>query len=396
MKKAFLLKLFEAFSIQRWNDQIRPVIFTEMDKTAHKMIIAYCIAKYEEDNGSEIKWNDIIKGGVYELLRRIVLSDIKSPVQRNIRKNHKEIYEKLNEWVYEQLENIIDWVDIKKEFRDYLCNDDYIAKKELDILKAAHIYASYWEFSVIKNMNPHGFQIDKIDRLMLNDIGRHLDLVGFKKIMCKENISSFIDLLGQTRFQIRWSQTPRIPKTSVLGHTLMVAIISYFFTREINGCQERLFNNFYGGIFHDLPEAVTRDIISPVKNSVSGLSNIISSIEDEMMGKEVFPLIEESWHEQINYFIKDEFCSKIKRNGNIEYVTSLEINKRFNSDEFSPIDGELIKISDHLAAFIEAYVAISAGIKTRHLEDGMNSILKNNKNKKFCDINIGAIYEDFK
>ncbi|MGZ7169402.1 MAG: HD domain-containing protein [Halobacteriota archaeon] len=30
-------------------------------------------------------------------------------------------------------------------------------------------------------------------------------------------------------------------------------------------CYRRRFHNFFGGLFHDLPEALTRDIISPVK-----------------------------------------------------------------------------------------------------------------------------------
>jgi putative hydrolase of HD superfamily len=38
------MKLFEGFSIKRWNDQISPVELVEMDKNAHKMAIAYCLA----------------------------------------------------------------------------------------------------------------------------------------------------------------------------------------------------------------------------------------------------------------------------------------------------------------------------------------------------------------
>jgi len=41
IRKAFLEKIFDAANMQRWNDKIRPVELRELDKQAHKMIIAY-------------------------------------------------------------------------------------------------------------------------------------------------------------------------------------------------------------------------------------------------------------------------------------------------------------------------------------------------------------------
>ena len=50
MEKKFAHKIFEGFSIQRWNDLIRPFEIIEMDKAAEKMVLAYIIGKYEEKN----------------------------------------------------------------------------------------------------------------------------------------------------------------------------------------------------------------------------------------------------------------------------------------------------------------------------------------------------------
>ena len=67
-----------------------------------------------------------------------------------------------------------------------------------------------------------------------------------------------------------------MPETFVMGHMLVVAILSYFMSLELdNPCRKRLENNFFSGLFHDLPEVLTRDIVSPVKNSVKGLDSII-------------------------------------------------------------------------------------------------------------------------
>ena len=71
--------LFDAASIQRWNDHIRPEQFTELDKQAHKMIFAYVLGKIEEtDRKARVNWSAIIEGGLIELLHRIVLTDIKA------------------------------------------------------------------------------------------------------------------------------------------------------------------------------------------------------------------------------------------------------------------------------------------------------------------------------
>ena len=48
IRKALLLKIFDAAYMQRWNDKIRPVDLIELDKQAHKMVIAYFLGKFEE------------------------------------------------------------------------------------------------------------------------------------------------------------------------------------------------------------------------------------------------------------------------------------------------------------------------------------------------------------
>ena len=54
MNKELILKIFEGFSIQRWNDLIRPFDLVEMDKAGEKMVIAYILGKHEEKKGSVI------------------------------------------------------------------------------------------------------------------------------------------------------------------------------------------------------------------------------------------------------------------------------------------------------------------------------------------------------
>ncbi|HHD84206.1 MAG TPA: hydrolase, partial [Campylobacteraceae bacterium] len=61
--------LFSAASIQRWNDYPRMVDLVELDKQAHKFVIAYFLAKIENDD--EINMYHLIEAGIFEFLRRV-------------------------------------------------------------------------------------------------------------------------------------------------------------------------------------------------------------------------------------------------------------------------------------------------------------------------------------
>ncbi len=394
---SLLKELFRGFTVQRWNDKIRPVEFVELDKHSHKMLIAWCLGKYEESQGNTVNWNNIIRGGIYELLRRIVISDIKSPIYNKIKNDYKDTFLGLSNWVYSQLEPKIENEEIKTELHDYLMKEDYLDDMSNRILDAAHKFASYWEFQIIKNANPDGYQIKEIERELLSSINKYTDLFGIKVLLTKRPVADFIDLFGQLRFQIRWSQIPRLPRTSVLGHSMLVASFSYFFARDNDACGKRLYNDFFGGLFHDLPEAVTRDIISPVKQSSKEFHDLIRHIERELAENEIYPLIEESWKSELTYFTVDEFDNKIvDDSGNIIKVSDVnEINDSFNSDNFNPMDGELIKASDQLAAFLEAWFSTQIGVKSVEFTSAMQEIKNRYATKTIGKVPIKNLLSGF-
>lgn len=393
---SLLTEIFRGFHIQRWNDRIRPMELIEMDKHAHKMMIAYCLAKYEEENGEHIEWSLLIKNGIYELIRRIIISDIKSPIYAEVRKN-KQVFKELNTYIYKQLEPKIEDSLIKSEIHEFLfdsSNDDDLINR---ILEAAHIYSSYWEFQIIRQSNPFSYQNIRLETDLLNRIDKYKDLTGIKKITNRHTIANFIDLTGQLRFQLRWAQVPRTPNTSVLGHSLFVAILSYFFSRENSSCDKRIFNNFFGGLFHDLPEAVTRDIISPIKRSSSEFDKLIKELEMQLAENEIFPLIEPNWIDEIKYFIIDEFENKYFENGDLKIAETTDIiNEKFNEDIYNPLDGKMIRAADHLAAFLEAWSSCSVGIKTEELVTAAQKIKENYQEQKFGKVNINNLYSNFR
>ncbi len=395
IRKELFELLFEAASIQRWNDHIRPEHFTELDKQAHKMVYAYVLAKIEEaDRGAKINWAGLIEGGLFEFLHRIVLTDIKPPVYYRLM---AEKGDQLNRWVLDRLKDKIS--DLKRDFPSlmehyYFTQDQNLLEKR--ILRAAHYLATNWEFKIIYRLNEGLYGLEDTRSAIANQIEEHYDLAGVQKLALGKKTSNFLDLVGQLRFQQRWAQSPRVPKTSVMGHMLIVAMMSYLCSLEVDACHKRIYNNYFAALFHDLPEVLTRDIVSPVKRSVAGLDEIIKDIEHRQLEERIFPLLPASWHQELKYFTENEFMGKIVSNGEIKTVSSDEINNKYNEDIYSPLDGEIIKACDQLAAYIETFLSISHGIKSYHLEEGNRQLYGLYSNKIIAGINFGQLFSYFK
>ncbi len=383
MNRDFALKIFEGFSIERWNDLVRPFDLVEMDKDAEKMVLAYIIGKFEEARGVQIDWEWMMYASLFDLLRKIALCDIKSPVQRLIKSQYPEEFIRLNEWVLQQYMGLIDDKELFSRFTLYIgkmsgsipygANQEQTAR----VFRAAHKYSSMRELEMISCVN-EAERLERIRRELNQDLQGYLDLPGLQMLMTHQKPFDFLMRIEQLRFQTRWNQTPRVPKTSVLGHCFFVAILTLLLSREtkVPMCKKRLYNNYFSALFHDLPESVTRDIISPVKQATDGLPAIVKNIEDQIVTAELVPLMEDFYRDEILYFTNDEFDNRILRNGEKVSVTYEELNERFNSDTFSPVDGKLVRLSDHFSALLEAKLSIRHGITSTHLQDGYSNLLK--------------------
>ena len=382
--KELILRIFSAANILRWNDHIRPFDFFELDKQAHKMIIAYIVAKFEEDEDKKIDWIKLIEGGIFEFFQRIMLTDLKPEVFHELMsKKEKE----LNEWVMKNLEKDLKALQhgIKERFSEYFSDPDY-AKQEKRILSAAHSLSTKWEFGIIYPWNAMIYGIERTKEEIEASIATFDDLSGIRKLMINKRYYGFLDLCGQLRFQQRWAQAYRIPKTTVLGHMLTVAIFAYLFSNEMGACRARMYNNFYSALFHDLPEILTKDIIRPIKSSITGLENIIKVYEEKQVRERILPLIPDGWHREMVYFVQNEFADKIIENGEVKEVKNAA---EYNYDQYNAVDGTLTSSCDKLCAYIEASMALEYGIKSdtlmmskQDLYDKYAVVDKNNLNFK--------------
>lgn len=401
MDKKLALKIFEGFSIQRWNDLIRPFDMVEIDKAAEKMVLAYIIGKFEEHNGKYVDWEWIIYASFFDLLRKIALCDIKAPVQQMLKREFLDEYMRLNEWVLNQYKHLISDEDLFSKFTIYVGQKaGYFKlpdelKVSLEVYSAAHKYSTMRELEMLAVVNEKQ-RLEKIFQELQAELQPFLGLEGLQKLVMHQKAFDFLMKIEQLRFQTRWNQTPRVPATSVLGHCFYVAIMTMLLGRESNPdmCRQRVINNFFSALFHDLPESVTRDIISPVKQATDGLPNIVKKIEDEIVNSELVPLMEDFFVDEVIYYTSDEFSDRIlDSNGDIQKVSWNELNSVYNSDKYMPVDGRLVRICDHFSALMEADISIKHGITSPHLTSGRNGMLRHyEKSGVISGINVNELF----
>lgn len=445
-------KIFDGFSILRFTDFVTPFQLVEMDKHALKCILCYIIGKtYEEVSNKQLNWKYIVDLCVFGLLEKCATSDIKAPLKSRLRKeNNGGIVDFIKNCYFNGL--IQDGALSEEDFVNFI-NNHYSncenPKAEDTILYFSHKFATKCESELIFKTTPDYDEannnidnslrnaIDKADKILKNI------LIGFHNKSSSE--FSFFAYFKKLMTQTRWSQTIRLPSTSVLGHSMYVAVLAYLALQEISFAEDvnvedliarikesleyninkaeeekektekkgnvfdgtqlktdqknlellenlietekenfkkNILNNntkiivdtFFASLFHDLPEALTRDVISPVKKSIEQFENILSRYEYEEVESNMTKKINRKWSEEFMILLG----KKENDNGdfilNAFYDRSTETASEYMFEH--TILGKFMKHIDYIAAFMEAYVSVSSGINTSELQKGIKSTQK--------------------
>ena len=346
-----LYYMFESANMHRWNDHYRTIDLTEIDKQAHKAAIAWYLGKCEERKGRSVNWHILIEHSLFAFIHRIAITDLKPPVYYELIKK-EENRRAINRYAYEQFSERVPSMDrdFLARFRAYI--DEGSDLPEDHIVSAAHYLATRYEFKLIEEVNSSVIDIMETKKEIEDQLEgyRKYDLAGLSLPPEEDRkFQDFIKLVGQLRCQQRWARIPREPKTTVLGHCIFVAN-SVFLNDLDHGVNDarRIYNDYYSGLFHDLPEVLTKDVITPVKSSSKDITESLGDIEIMMFNKKVLPLM-----------LDGHWVSEL---GNMA-LRPFEAVKGFDRDH------ESIKACDMLAAWIEAYVSIQYGVSSKMLRD---------------------------
>jgi putative hydrolase of HD superfamily len=90
------------------------------------------------------------------------------------------------------------------------------------VLRAAHKFSTLRELEMVRAVN-EPFRLVEIEKALARDLEDFADLACIRELAAKGKAWLFLTEIEKLRFQTRWNQTPRVPRTSVLGHSFFVA-----------------------------------------------------------------------------------------------------------------------------------------------------------------------------
>ena len=187
IRKSLLQLVFSGAFMKRWNDRLRPMELMEVDKQAHKMIVAWMLlARATAGMSMEERLalaEEVIEGGIFDYFYRLVITDIKPPVFYKIKAN-REDYQKLTQWVLPQLKPRLAPLGeaFWRRMSDALMEPEETTPARR-ILKAAHLYASYSEFRVLKPFNPADDELPEIEASFVDRLRELSDIPGVAELL---------------------------------------------------------------------------------------------------------------------------------------------------------------------------------------------------------------------
>lgn len=126
-------------------------------------------------------------------------------------------------------------------------------------------------------------------REIIESMKKYENIPGFLE-MSNEECERFeaFKAVSKLRNQNRWAAYSYSVSCSVLGHLFDTAVFAYWMCIENHKSEEVATKCFFMGIFHDIPEAFTRDIPSPIKDGIKGFREVTEKYELKCMEKSFY------------------------------------------------------------------------------------------------------------
>ena len=304
-----------------------------MDNLGFVIHVALFLSYLEEKKWKKVDKLFLIKRLIFSSFNRLILADINSGTREYILSLDKEIFKRLEGKALEKILELNGPEIIKDDIKDTL-NDD---SKELELLiiEAAKKYAGLRECTI--NARVYSEVYEKTFNVIKQDLEKtRTKLLSLDELLWNEDFEKYLSHVRGLSHSFRWIQENRLFPVSVMSHLVYVTFISYvIWTLENEDWAELDMEELLlKSIYHDIPEAITWDIITPTKKAIPGFVEILEQVELKMMEDYMF------------WYVPEDYKNKIS-----EYI-------------FAPFDDELWKIakySDIFSALFEAKIEINNG-----------------------------------
>ncbi len=346
--------ILSGLSIYRWNTFPRLREINTLDHLAFVAHISILLADLDEEK-SETKYDRgmILKKILFSGFFTYIYSDISSDVKRRLKKRDFSLYEALEKNAFTTVSSL----DIPDFFKKAI---EKSSKKspEDDLIEFAKIWASHAEVYQNATVYPEAYArlLKELEKTGTEEkYTKFLDFLDFD-MHNQSDPERYLFIIHRLVSSFRWNRSNRKYPVSVLAHTYLITFFSYIIGNEEKLDDASITDMMLTALFHDVPEAITGDIITPTKKAIPGLEEAIEHIEKDMV---------------------EEYL--------LSYIESHSFMKTYKRKMLTPWkeeNGILVKLADIYSAYFEAKIEGSLSEEYREITEWIEEKIKN-YNKKW-------------
>jgi putative hydrolase of HD superfamily len=140
---------------------------------------------------------------------------------------------------------------------------------------------------------------------------------------------------------MRWSWEQRNFPISVMSHLVITTFISYILwnienNKSDNSSKYDIFDLMIKSIYHDIPEIITWDIITPIKSATPEFRDILEKVEEEMMDDYFFIYISKDYKNEISKYMLDPFSDNHWKLAKQSDIISALLESKIERDSWNP------------------------------------------------------------
>ncbi len=283
----------------------------QMDNVGATLHTALFLAYQEEKiTGKRLDILYLMKKILFTSLADLILSDIDSGTKGYIKKLDEKIFDELYGKAYEYFLNLDTPKCLKNDFLQTMQETD----KELEdkIFFAAKKYLGFFEASTNARVFPEIYEVP------LNSIKKDLEdlshsLESLSELLNNKNHEKYLAHIYRLSYSMRWNQYQRNTPISVMSHKVVVAYSAYVIGMigNDNGENNDIEDMLMRAVYHDVPEVITWDIITPTKKAVPGFVELLEKVEKTMLDDYLFGYISSEYKDFLTPYILDPFGGEL-------------------------------------------------------------------------------------
>ncbi|EKE27461.1 MAG: hypothetical protein ACD_3C00205G0014 [uncultured bacterium (gcode 4)] len=300
------LMLTSWLSMKRWNNYPRIESVSLLDNLWFSLHTALFLAHLEESEWKTVDKEFIIKRMLFNSFKRLILSDINSWTRDYIWKQDRDILLTIENKAIKYILSL-EWPDyMRDDIRETLYNEDKAL--ELRIISASKKYAWYRECMVNERVFPDIYDIS-LQNIKISLEEKWKELQSLKTLLQNDNYNKYLSQIRRLTHSMRWNQHNRIYPISVMSHLVVITFITYVMTsiEKHHWKDFDMLDNLMRAIYHDIPESITWDIITPTKKAAPWFSEVLEKVEINMMNDYFFYYISPEYKEEIFDYMLNPF-----------------------------------------------------------------------------------------